>query len=319
MLPGNQDAPYLAIEGVPLRAVFRLLARRAGLNYLEPQESQVPEEEVALQITEPKPKELLEFLLKHRGLELYDAGTGLYTIRKYRQPGRILQIQAERQLHRPVQRRCSERAHGRRRQQLRGRLRRGQRCFGQRGLHHRGERREIRRNRVAAGEGCQCGRRKNNFVLDPEKQQVLLCGTRPAAERLAKYLEIANTKNPNIRIDVRIFATTSNPMSRMGVDWANMLSPGLTFGLLPPGTSASGGTNSFAAMNTLKQLGSAFGNPMSSVVLRNDISATVNFFVNDQKGETVAQPSTITANGREAAFAATQQIPYISGSSVAGG
>jgi len=25
---GNQDAPYLAIEGVPLRAVFRLLARR---------------------------------------------------------------------------------------------------------------------------------------------------------------------------------------------------------------------------------------------------------------------------------------------------
>jgi hypothetical protein len=58
---------------------------------------------------------------------------------------------------------------------------------------------------------------------------------------------------------------------------------------------------------------------MSSVVLRNDISATVNFFVNDQKGETVAQPSTITANGREAAFAATQQIPYISGSSVAGG
>src|ERR1035441_3048106 len=27
--PGNKEAPYLAIEGVPLRAVFRLLARRA--------------------------------------------------------------------------------------------------------------------------------------------------------------------------------------------------------------------------------------------------------------------------------------------------
>jgi hypothetical protein len=89
---------------------------------------------------------------------------------------------------------------------------------------------------------------------------------------------------------------------------------------VPPGTSVQGsGTNSFGAMSSFRQLASSFGNPMSSIVLRNDISATVNFFVNDQKGETVAQPSTITANGREVAFAATQQIPYISGSSVAAG
>ena len=51
----NPETPYLAIEGVPLRAVFRLLARRSGLNYLEPQEDQLPEEEITLQMTEPKP------------------------------------------------------------------------------------------------------------------------------------------------------------------------------------------------------------------------------------------------------------------------
>jgi Flp pilus assembly secretin CpaC len=316
---GNQDAPYLAIEGVPLRAVFRLLARRAGLNYLEPQENQVPEEEVALQMTEPKPKELLEFLLKHRGLELYDAGTGLYTIRKYTNQVAFYKFKLKDNF--------IDRFKGGAQSAPTG-------GGGSSGGSYGGG------NAVSANAGsitvenggkygeiesllekvANVGDEKNNKVwYYDEKQQVLLCGTRPAAERISKYLEIANTRNPNIRIDVRIFATTSNPMSRMGVDWANMLSPGLTFGLLPPGTSASGGTNSFAAMNTLKQLGSAFGNPMSSVVLRNDISATVNFFVNDQKGETVAQPSTITANGREAAFAATQQIPYISGSSVAGG
>ena len=316
---GNQDAPYLAIEGVPLRAVFRLLARRAGLNYLEPQENQVPEEEVALQMTEPKPKELLEFLLKHRGLELYDAGTGLYTIRKYTNQVAFYKFKLKDNF--------IDRFKGGAQSAPTG-------GGGSSGGSYGGG------NAVSANAGsitvenggkygeiesllekvANVGDEKNNKVwYYDEKQQVLLCGTRPAAERVSKYLEIANTRNPNIRIDVRIFATTSNPMSRMGVDWANMLSPGLTFGLLPPGTSASGGTNSFAAMNTLKQLGSAFGNPMSSVVLRNDISATVNFFVNDQKGETVAQPSTITANGREAAFAATQQVPYISGSSVAGG
>ena len=317
--PGNPEAPYLAIEGVPLRAVFRLLARRAGLNYLEPQEGQIPEEDVALQMTKPRPKELLGFLLKHRGLELYDAGTGLYTIRKYTNQVAFYKFK--------LRDNFIDRFKGGAQSAPTG-------AGGSSGSGYGGG------NAVSANAGsitvenggkygeiesllekvANGGDEKNNKVwYYDEKQQVLLCGTRPAAERIAKYLEIANTRNPNIRLDVRIFATTSNPMSRMGVDWASLLSPGLTFGLVPPGTSASGGTNSFAAMNTLKQVGSAFGHPMSSIVLGNDISATLNFFVNDQKGETVAQPSTITANGREAAFAATQQIPYISGSSVAGG
>ena len=316
--PGNPAAPYLAIEGVPLRAVFRLLARRAGLNYLEPQENQVPEEEIALQMTKPQPKELLEFLLKHRGLELYDAGTGLYTIRKYTNQVAFYKFK--------LRDNFIDRFKGGAQSAPTG----GGGSYG--GGYGGGNAVSANAGSITVENGGKYGEiesllekvanggdEKNNKVwYYDEKQQVLLCGTRPAAERIAKYLEIANTRNPNIRLDVRIFATTSNPMSRMGVDWSSLLSPGLTFGLLPPGTSASGGTNSFAAMNTLKQLGSAFGNPMSSVVLRNDISATVNFFVNDQKGETVAQPSTITANGREAAFAATQQIPYISGSSVAG-
>ena len=316
--PGNPAAPYLAIEGVPLRAVFRLLARRAGLNYLEPQENQVPEEEIALQMTKPQPKELLEFLLKHRGLELYDAGTGLYTIRKYTNQVAFYKFK--------LRDNFIDRFKGGAQSAPTG----GGGSYG--GGYGGGNAVSANAGSITVENGGKYGEiesllekvanggdEKNNKVwYYDEKQQVLLCGTRPAAERIAKYLEIANTRNPNIRLDVRIFATTSNPMSRMGVDWSSLLSPGLTFGLLPPGTSASGGTNSFASMNTLKQVGSAFGNPMSSIVLGNDISATLNFFVNDQKGETVAQPSTITANGREAAFAATQQIPYISGSSVAG-
>ena len=316
--PGNPAAPYLAIEGVPLRAVFRLLARRAGLNYLEPQENQIPEEEIALQMTKPQPQELLEFLLKHRGLELYDAGTGLYTIRKYTNQVAFYKFKLKDnfidRFKGGAQSAPTGAGGG-----VGGGYGGGNAVSANAGsitVENGGKYGEIESllEKVANG-----GDEKNNKVwYYDEKQQVLLCGTRPAAERISKYLEIANTRNPNIRLDVRIFATTSNPMSRMGVDWSSLLSPGLTFGLLPPGTSASGGTNSFASMNTLKQVGSAFGNPMSSIVLGNDISATLNFFVNDQKGETVAQPSTITANGREAAFAATQQIPYISGSSVAG-
>jgi len=315
--PETNESPYLAIEGVPLRSVFKLLARSSGLNYLEPEADQIPDEEITLQMTEPRPKDLMEFLLKHRGLELYDAGTALYTIRKYTNQLAFYKFKLKDNF--------IDRFKGGAQSAPTG---------GGAGYSGAGNAVSASAGSVTVENGgkygeiesllekvANVGDEKNSKVwYYEEKQQVLLYGTRQAADRVSRYLEIANARNPNIRIDVRIFATTSNPMSRMGVDWAGMLSPGLTFGLVPPGTSVQGsGTNSFAAMSTFRQLASSFGNPMSSIVLRNDISATLNFFVNDQKGETVAQPSTITANGREVAFAATQQIPYISGSSVAAG
>lgn len=310
----TNPAPYLAIEGVPLRSIFKLLARSSGLNYLEPEGDQIPDEEITLQMAQPKPRDLMDFLLKHRGLELFDAGTGLFTVRKYTNQLAFYRFKLK--------------------DNFIDRFKGGAQSAPTGGGGYSGA-----GNAVSASAGsvtvenggkygeiesllekvANVGDEKNNKVwYYEEKQQVLLYGTRQAADRVSQYLEIANAKNPNIRIDVRIFATTSNPMSRMGVDWASMLSPGLTFGLVPPGSSGSG-TNSFSSMSTIRQLASSFGNPMSSIVLRNDISATLNLFVNDQKGETVAQPSTITANGREVAFAATQQIPYISGSSVATG
>jgi len=315
--PETNQAPYLAIESVPLRSVFKLLARSSGLNYLDPQAEQIPDEEITLQMAQPRPRELMEFLLKHRGLELFDAGTGLYTIRKYTNQVAFYRFKLKDNF--------IDRFKGGAQSAPTG---------GGAGFSGAGNAVSASAGSVTVENGgkygeiesllekvANVGDEKNNKVwYYEEKQQVLLYGTRQAADRVSKYLEIANARNPNIRIDVRIFATSSNPMSRMGVDWSSLLSPGLTFGLVPPGSSVQGsGTNSFSAMSTFRQLASSFGNPMSSIVLRNDISATLNFFVNDQKGETVAQPSTITANGREVAFAATQQIPYISGSSVAAG
>jgi type II secretory pathway component GspD/PulD (secretin) len=312
----TNESPYLAIEAVPLRSVFKLLARSSGLNYLEPEADQITDEEITLQMAQPKPRELMDFLLKHRGLELFDAGTGLYTVRKYTNQLAFYKFKLKDNF--------IDRFKGGAQSAPTG---------GGAGYSGAGNAVSASAGSVTVENGgkygeiesllekvANVGDEKNNKVwYYEEKQQVLLYGTRQAADRVSQYLEIANAKNPNIRIDVRIFATTSNPMSRMGVDWASMLSPGLTFGLVPPGSSVGGGTNSFSSMSTIRQLASSFGNPMSSIVLRNDISATLNFFVNDQKGETVAQPSTITANGREVAFAATQQIPYISGSSVAVG
>ena len=154
-------------------------------------------------------------------------------------------------------------------------------------------------------------------------------GTRSASERVAEYLSIANIKNPNIRINVRIYSTDNNPQSQLGVDWSSMLTPGLTFGLQPPGTTinsssttstTSGGTNSaaFPTFNSLTGLANSFGHPMSTLILQNQLQATLNFFVNETRAEAITEPSSVTANDREIAFAATQQIPYVSGSSVAG-
>src|SRR5438477_243095 len=79
----SKEKPYLMVENVPLRSMLHLLARRSGINYLEPEEDQALEESISLEMKEPKPHELLEWLLKHRSLEIYDAGTGISTIRKY--------------------------------------------------------------------------------------------------------------------------------------------------------------------------------------------------------------------------------------------
>lgn len=314
----TNESPYVAIEGVPLRTVFKLLARSSGLNYLEPETDQIPDEEITLQMDQPKPQDLMQFLLKHRGLELYDAGTGLYTIRRYTNQVAFYKFKLKDNFIDRFKGGAQSAPTGGGGGYMGGAGNAVSASAGSVTVENGGKYGDIE---TLLDKVANVGDEKNNRVwYYEEKQQVLLQGTRQAADRIATYLEIANQKNPNVRIDVRIFATSSNPMSRMGVDWASLLSPGLTFGLMPPGTTVQGGgTNSFAAMSNLRQLASSFGNPMSSTVLRNDISATVNFFVNDQKGETIAQPSTVTANGREVAFAATQQIPYISGSSVAVG
>ena len=74
----------------------------------------------------------------------------------------------------------------------------------------------------------------------------------------------------------------------------------------------------YPSYNNLSSLVKSFGNPMSTVVIQNNLNATLNFWVSDTQAETITEPSAITANGREVAFAATQQIPYVSGSAVAG-
>ena len=80
----KEASTYLNVENVPLKTLFHLLALRSGLNYLEP-DSDIPsmDEAITLEMNEPKPRELLDWLLKHRNLELYDANTGIYTIRPY--------------------------------------------------------------------------------------------------------------------------------------------------------------------------------------------------------------------------------------------
>lgn len=317
----SKEKPYLMVENVPLRSVLHLLARRSGFNYLEPEEDQALEESISLEMKEPKPHELLDWLLKHRSLELYDAGTGIFTIRKYTNQLSFYKFKLKDNF--------IDRFKG----SAQGTGGGGSSASGGTVGYGGG-------NAVSANSGAiqvenggkygdiegllekvaNSGDEKNNKVwYYDEKQFVLLYGTQTAAERITEYLEIANQRNPNIKIEVRIFGTGSNPASKLGFDWSSMMSPGLTFGLVPNGSSLAGGTNgTLSGLKSLTQVASAFGNPLSTVVLRNDISATLNFFVHEAKAEALAQPSAITANGREVAFAATEQIPYISGSSVAG-
>lgn len=314
----RQHDPYLIVEDVPLRTLFRLLTRRAGLNYLETKDDELLQEQITLEMTEPKPAELLDWLLKHRNLELYDGGTGVYTIRQYTNQLAFYRFKLTDNFIDRFKGSASGAGGG----------------SGSIGGYGGGNSVSANNNTIQVENGGkypEITQLLNEAVKEPgaenkvwyydEKQCVLLHGTRTASERLAKYLEVANLKNPNVKIDVRIFATGANPMSKMGVDWSAMLSPGLTFGLVPPGTQLTSGIGTNGSLTGIKNLASlagAFGHPLSSVVLKNDITATVNFFVNDSKAESVAQPSAITANAREVAFAATEQIPYVAGSSVAG-
>ena len=82
--PKTNGDTYLTVDNVPLRTLFHLLAMRSGLNYLEP-EAELPgmEENITLEMRQPKPNDLMKWLLKHKNLELYDGHTGIYTIRQH--------------------------------------------------------------------------------------------------------------------------------------------------------------------------------------------------------------------------------------------
>jgi Flp pilus assembly secretin CpaC len=319
---------YLTVENVPLRALFHLLALRSGLNYLEP-ESDLPnmDDLVTLEMKEPKPRDLMGWLLKHRQLELYDGGTGIYTIRSYTNQ---LSYHRFKLTDNFIDRfKGTAQASGG-----------GAMSYGGYGGGNGGGNAVSASTSFTIENGGKYGDieglmekvansgddKKSKVWYLEEKQYLLLYGTKQASERVANYLEIANMKNPNIRIDVRVYATGNNPTSQLGVDWSSLMSPGITFGIQPPGTTIGGspgqtsGTNSslFPAYNNLSSLVGSFGNPMSSVILQNNLNATLNFWVSDTRAETITEPSAITANGREVAFAATQQIPYVSGSAVAG-
>ena len=323
---------YLTVENVPLKTLFHLLALRSGLNYLEP-DNDLPnmDETISLEMKDPKPRELMDWLLKHRNFELYDGGTGIYTIRRYTNQMSFYKFKLTDNFI--DQFKGSAQSSG-------GGVSGGG-GYGGGGsgggnavsashsftVQNGGKYGDIEGLLEKVANTGGDGEKSKIWYFD-EKQRVLMYGTRPASERVATYLEIANMKNPNIRIDVRIYATDNNPQSQLGVDWSSMLTPGLTFGIQPPGTSinstssttSTGGTNSsaFPTFNSLAGLVSSFGHPGSALVMQNQLQATLNFFVNETRAEAITEPSSITANDREVAFAATQQIPYVSGSEVAG-
>ena len=317
---------YFSVENVPLRTILHLLAKRCGLNYMEPgQDLSVIDEDITLEMRKPEPRTLLDWLMKHKNLELYDADTGIYTIRQYSNAPAFYRFKlTDNFIDRFKGSATSSGGGG------------SGSSSGSAGLSSSG------------GGGANAVSASQSFTVEnggkygdieglltkvaavsdknakmwyyEEKQSILYYGTKEGAECVGRYLEIANQKNPNIRIDVRIYATGNNPQSQLGVDWSAMMSPGLTFGLQPSGNSLNGGTNGggFSSFNTLQSIADAFKDPMSSLILKNNLQATLNFFVSETKAEAVTEPSAVTANDREVAFNATEQIPYVSGSSSTG-
>ena len=88
---------YLTVENVPLKTLFHLLALRSGLNYLEP-DNDLPnmDETISLEMKDPKPRELMDWLLKHRNFELYDGWYRNLHDSALHEPDELLQIQADR-------------------------------------------------------------------------------------------------------------------------------------------------------------------------------------------------------------------------------
>ncbi len=279
-------------------------------------------------MNEPKPRDLLDSIIKHRNMELYDAATGIYSLRKYTNQLAYYRLK----LTDNFLDRFKASASG-------NSVSSGSSVgssYGGYGGYGGGNAVSANPSSITVEGGGKASDilqtltdvikekdAENKIWYYEEKQAILLLGTKTAKEKLVKYLEIANERNPNIQINVRIFATSADPTLNMGVDWSKMMSGGFTFALTPDGrtTGGTGGTNGIGGLVSglsLDQIKNAVAHPMSTIIMQNNLAATLNFFVKDSSAETISSPSAITANGREVAFAATQQIPYVAGSSVAG-
>lgn len=307
--PSHKDT-YFEVQDVPLRSVVHLLARRCDLNYMEPPDNlQALDDNITLEMKTPTPATLLKWLLHLKNLELFDDKTGIYSIRTYTNQPAYYRFKLTDNFIDRFKGSAQGSSGGSSGGTGGGNAVSASQTFT---VENGGKYGDI--EGIVKKVADQNGDKDSKAWYFEEKQCILFYGTKEAAERVGRYLDIANERNPNIRIDCRIFATGNNPSSKLGVDWSSTMSPGLTFGLQPSGGSS--GTN--GGGNTLNSIYNSFKDPLNTVILQNNIQATLNFWIQDTHAEAVSEPSAITANDREVAFAATEQIPYVSGSSAVG-
>ena len=322
---------YLVMEDVPLASVIKLLAKESGINYLEDNASlnSIGDDIISVNMIEPQPREFLNQLLKMKALELWDQ-SGLNCVRRYTN-------QIDTYIHKLKDNFLDKFAGG----GTGGQDINANSSGGGGGSSGGGAGGSQAQSKVAISSSASSFTPDTSWVdtvkeivkeddtdnrvyYNAEKQVLILYGTRSANKRLKEYLDIVDgEKNPNIYIVARIYATTANPIQKMGVDWASTLQNGLSFSLGPQtdgtgGTGTGTGTGATTTGNTLSELKDLIKTPMSSIVMKPNLQAVLNFFAQDSSAEAVAEPSALTANNREVAFTATTKIPYIGGSGATG-
>ena len=305
---------YLTVEKVPLATMIKTLTKQAGINYIEYPEALelLGEDVISLEMKEPSPEKLIDQLLSIKGLELDDNNNGLFAVHKMTNKVSMYTFQ--------ITDNFMDKVGG---------------GGGGNGISSRGSgggsggSGSTTTSAITAKTGSWTTDDKwlntikdiikddnanNNVIFNSEKQLLILYGTKIASKQIAEYLATVDTKNPNIYVQVRIFATSANPMQNLGIDWSGTLRSGVSFNL-----NGNNGSNTNSSGMSLTALGNAVMHPMSSIIQQPSLNAVLNFFAQDNTAESVSSPSALTANNREVVWAATSKIPYIGGGSSTGG
>ena len=141
-------------------------------------------------------------------------------------------------------------------------------------------------------------------IWNSDNNGLYVVATRQQHQWVEGYIEMFDTPQPLIAVEVKFFETTKDPSRQLGVDWSGVMDGGYDFSL--SGLELSD--------INLDRIGDTVA-PQTAVLSARDMNISVNALLKDRETTTVSYPRVLTRNNREVSIQSVVNQPVLASTS----